>query len=84
LRDFLALGSGPSAQGHIAGLNVGRRPPVHRHAQGERSKLFAEAPSQFFLKIRPSWTLTFVKQGSKVTRLDIRERGEVMSGRRVY
>ena len=50
--------------------------------QGERSELFAEAPSQFFLKIRP-WTLTFVKEGSQVTRLDIREGGEVMSGRRV-
>lgn len=32
---------------------------------------------------RPSWTLTFVKEGSQVTRLDIRESGEVMSGRRV-
>jgi len=50
--------------------------------QGERSELFAEAPSQFFLKIRP-WTLTFVKEGSKVTRLDISDSGEVMSGRRV-
>jgi hypothetical protein len=51
--------------------------------QGVRSELFAEAPSQFFLKIRPSWTLTFVKEGSQVTRLDIRDSGEVMSGRRV-
>ena len=50
--------------------------------QGERSELFAEAPSQFFLKIRP-WTLTFVKEGSQVTRLDVSDNGEVMSGRRV-
>ena len=50
--------------------------------EGDRSELFAEAPSQFFLKIRP-WTLTFVKEGSQVTRLDIRDGGEVMSGRRV-
>ena len=50
--------------------------------QGDRSELFAEAPSQFFLKIRP-WTLTFVKEGSQVTRLDISDSGEVMSGRRV-
>jgi hypothetical protein len=50
--------------------------------QGERSELFAEAPSRFFLKIRP-WTLTFVKEGSRVTRLDISDSGEVMSGRRV-
>ena len=50
--------------------------------QGDRSELFAAAPAQFFLKIRP-WTLTFVKEGSKVTRLDILDSGEVMSGRRV-
>lgn len=50
--------------------------------QGDRSELFAEAPSQFFLKIRP-WTLTFVKEGSQVTRLDIRDSGQVMSGPRV-
>jgi CubicO group peptidase (beta-lactamase class C family) len=50
--------------------------------QGDRSELFAEAPSQFFLKIRP-WTLTFVQEGSQVTRLDIRDSGQVMSGRRV-
>jgi len=51
--------------------------------QGDRSELFAETSSQFFLKIRPTWTLTFVKEGSQVTRLDIRDSGEVMSGRRV-
>ena len=50
--------------------------------EGDRSELFAEAPAQFFLKIRP-WTLTFVKEGSKVTRLDISDSGQVMSGRRV-
>lgn len=50
--------------------------------QGDRSELFAETPSQFFLKIRP-WTLTFVKEGSRVIRLDILESGEIVSGRRV-
>jgi CubicO group peptidase (beta-lactamase class C family) len=50
--------------------------------QGERSELFAETPSQFFLKIRP-WTLTFVKKGSQVTRLDILDSGEIVSGRKV-
>ena len=49
--------------------------------EGERSELFAETPSQFFLKIRP-WTLTFVKEGSQVTRLDLQDGGQVMSGRR--
>lgn len=50
--------------------------------QGERSELFAEAPSQFFLKIRP-WTLTFVKEGSRVVRLDILDSGQTVSGKRV-
>jgi hypothetical protein len=50
--------------------------------QGERSELFAETPSQFFLKIRP-WTLTFVKEGSQVIKLDILDRGEIVSGRKV-
>jgi Domain of unknown function (DUF3471) len=50
--------------------------------QGDRSELFAETPSQFFLKIRP-WTLTFVKEGSQVTRLDILDSGEIVSGRKV-
>jgi CubicO group peptidase (beta-lactamase class C family) len=50
--------------------------------QGYRSELFAETPSQFFLKIRP-WTLTFVKEGSRVIKLDILESGEVVSGQRI-
>ncbi|MDR7098835.1 CubicO group peptidase (beta-lactamase class C family) [Lysobacter niabensis] len=50
--------------------------------QGERSELFAETPTQFFLKIRP-WTLTFVKEGSKVVRLDILDSGEIVSGPKV-
>ncbi len=50
--------------------------------QGDRSELFAETPSQFFLKIRP-WTLTFVKEGSQVIKLDILESGEIVSGRKV-
>ncbi len=50
--------------------------------QGDRSELFSETPAQFFLKIRP-WTLTFVKEGSQVIRLDILDTGEIVSGRRV-
>jgi CubicO group peptidase (beta-lactamase class C family) len=50
--------------------------------QGDRSELFAESPTQFFLKIRP-WTLTFVKEGSQVVRLDILDNGEIVSGRKV-
>jgi CubicO group peptidase (beta-lactamase class C family) len=50
--------------------------------QDDRTELFAEAPSQFFLKIRP-WTLTFVKEGSQVIRLDILDSGEIVSGRKI-
>jgi CubicO group peptidase (beta-lactamase class C family) len=50
--------------------------------QGYRSEMHAESPTQFFLKIRP-WTMTFVKQGGKVVRLDFLENGEVVSGTRV-
>lgn len=50
--------------------------------QGDRSEMFAETPTQFFLKIRP-WTLTFVKEGSQVKRLDILDSGEIMSGPKV-
>ena len=50
--------------------------------EGDRSELFAETPSQFFLKIRP-WTLTFVKEGSRVVRLDVLDGGEIVSGPRV-
>jgi hypothetical protein len=44
--------------------------------------MFAESPAEFFLKIRP-WTLTFVKHGEDVVRLDILDGGEVVSGTRV-
>ena len=50
--------------------------------EGDRSELFAETPSQFFLKIRP-WTLTFVKEGSQDMRLDILDSGQIVSGKRV-
>ncbi len=50
--------------------------------EGDRSELFAETPTQFFLKIRP-WTLTFVKKGSKVIRLDVLDSGQILSGQRV-
>jgi len=50
--------------------------------QDDRTELFAETPSQFFLKIRP-WTLTFVTEGSQVIRLDILDSGQIVSGRKV-
>jgi CubicO group peptidase (beta-lactamase class C family) len=50
--------------------------------QDDRSELFAATPTQFFLKIRP-WTLTFVKEGSQVIRLDILDSGQTVSGRKV-
>lgn len=50
--------------------------------EGDRSELFAESPTQFFLKIRPR-TLTFVKDGARVIRLDILDRGEVVSAPKV-
>jgi CubicO group peptidase (beta-lactamase class C family) len=46
--------------GHLY-LDVGR---------GGRTEMFAETPDTFFLKTRP-WTMRFVKEGGKVTRLDI-------------
>jgi hypothetical protein len=47
-----------------------------------RSELFAETPTRFFLKIRP-WTLTFVKDGARVVRLDILDSGETVPGTRI-
>jgi CubicO group peptidase (beta-lactamase class C family) len=47
-----------------------------------RSELFAETPTRFFLKIRP-WTLTFVKDGARVVRLDILDSGEIVPGTRI-
>jgi hypothetical protein len=45
--------------------------------QGERSELFAETPTQFFLKSR-QWTLTFVRDGERVVRIDILDAGETV------
>ena len=50
--------------------------------QGDRSEMLAETPTQFFLKIR-TWTLTFVKEGAKVTRIDILDSGQVVSGKKL-
>jgi hypothetical protein len=50
--------------------------------EGERSELFATSADQFFSKIRP-WTLTFVKQGARVVRLDVLNNGQVLSGAKV-
>jgi CubicO group peptidase (beta-lactamase class C family) len=51
-------------------------------AQGRRYELFAETPDQFFVKIRP-WTLRFVKEGARVTRLDITETDLTLQAPRV-
>jgi CubicO group peptidase (beta-lactamase class C family) len=50
--------------------------------RGSRSELFAETPTQFFLKIRP-WTLTFVQEGGRITRLEILDAGEIVAGKRI-
>ena len=50
--------------------------------QGDRSEMFAETPTQFFLKIRP-WTLEFVKKAGKVVRLDFIGEGFVDKAPRV-
>jgi hypothetical protein len=82
-RDVLATYAGGYQLPHrvitVSGENGGLYIDVPK---GSRSELFAETPTQFFLKIR-DWTLTFVKENDKVVRLDILERGEVVSGRKV-
>ena len=50
--------------------------------QGDRSELFAESPSQLFLKIRP-WKMTFVREGERVVRIDILDAGELVPAPRV-
>lgn len=50
--------------------------------QGSRTELFAEAPTQLFLKIRP-WTMTFVREGGRVVRIDILDSGEIVPAPRV-
>ena len=50
--------------------------------QGGRTELFAESPTQLFLKIRP-WTMTFVREGERVVRIDILESGEIVPAPRV-
>ena len=50
--------------------------------QGGRSELFAESPTQLFLKIRP-WTMTFVREGERVVRIDILDTGEIVPAPRV-
>lgn len=42
---------------------------------GGHAELYAESPTQFFIRIRP-WDLRFVREGGKVVRLDLVE-GEV-------
>ena len=50
--------------------------------QGARAELFAESPTQLFLKIRP-WTMTFVREGERVVRIDILDTGEIVPAPRV-
>ena len=50
--------------------------------QGGRGELFAESPTQLFLKIRP-WTMTFVRDGERVVRIDIIDSGETVPAVRV-
>jgi CubicO group peptidase (beta-lactamase class C family) len=50
--------------------------------QGSRTELFAETPTQLFLKIRP-WTMTFVREGERVVRIDILEAGQIVPAPRV-
>jgi len=50
--------------------------------EGERTELFAETPTQFFIKNRP-WTLNFVREGKQPIRLDIHYKGGVSSGPKV-
>jgi len=50
--------------------------------RGARAELFAESPTQLFLKIRP-WTMTFVRKGERVVRIDILDTGEIVPALRV-
>lgn len=50
--------------------------------QGGRTELFAKSPAQLFLKIRP-WTMTFVREGERVVRIDILDTGEIVPAPRV-
>jgi CubicO group peptidase (beta-lactamase class C family) len=50
--------------------------------RGARAELFAESPTQLFLKIRP-WTMTFVREGERVVRIDILDTGEIVPAPRV-
>ncbi len=50
--------------------------------EGDRFELFAETPTQFFLKIR-QWTLTFVREAERVVRMDILEDGQILSAPKI-
>ncbi|HEY0662259.1 MAG TPA: serine hydrolase [Lysobacter sp.] len=51
-------------------------------SSGKQFELLAEAPNRFFLKTRP-WTVTFVKEGERVTRMDIQDTGLMLQAPRV-
>lgn len=50
--------------------------------KGLRSELFAESPTQLFVKVRP-YTMTFVREGERVVRIDILDTGEIVPAPRV-
>jgi hypothetical protein len=50
--------------------------------EGDRSELFAETPTQFFLK-RRQWTMTFVREGKRVVRIDIGDAGEIVQAPKI-
>ncbi|MDR7136102.1 CubicO group peptidase (beta-lactamase class C family) [Lysobacter niastensis] len=50
--------------------------------QGQRAELFAQSPTQLFVKIRP-WTMNFVREGGRVVRIDIVENGETVPTPRI-
>jgi CubicO group peptidase (beta-lactamase class C family) len=49
---------------------------------GTRTEMFAESPTDFFMKIRP-WTMKFIRKGGKVVRLDFIGDGYVDKAPRV-
>ena len=50
--------------------------------QGAAPSSSPQSPTQLFLKIRP-WTMTFVREGERVVRIDILEAGEIVPAPRI-
>ena len=49
---------------------------------GGHAEMFAQSPTQFFLKIR-DWDMTFIRENGKVVRLDIADSGQTVQAKRV-